>query len=62
MPTPTGADATSRQVVATIRRRLLDQAHLFDDPHAYAAGVADALEALADEEVRSETEPDPRRM
>lgn len=61
MSARTGADETLEQVAA-LRRRLLDQAHLFDDPHAYAAGVADALEALADEEVRSETEPDPRRM
>lgn len=28
-------------------RRLLAQAHLFDDPTAYEAGVRDALEAVA---------------
>ena len=27
--------------------RLLGQAYLFDDPHAYAAGVRDAFEVLA---------------
>ncbi|MBW3662202.1 MAG: hypothetical protein KY469_03800 [Actinobacteria bacterium] len=29
-----------------LRARLLDQAYLFDDPAAYAAGVEDTLRAL----------------
>lgn len=33
---------------AGIRRRLLRQARLFEDPRAYAAGVLDALEAVTD--------------
>lgn len=61
MPARTEADATSRQVVAAIRRRLLGQARLFDDPHAYAAGVADALEAVIEGEAEAETEPDAGR-
>ena len=30
-----------------LRRKLLAQAYLFDDPGAYAAGVEDAFDALA---------------
>lgn len=30
-----------------LERRLLGQSHLFDDPHAYQAGVRDALAAVA---------------
>jgi hypothetical protein len=36
-------------------RRLLEQAYLFDDPAAYAAGVRDASDALA----RAQTEEPP---
>lgn len=32
--------------VERLRRRLLRQAELFDEPEAYAAGVDDALDAL----------------
>lgn len=32
---------------AMVRRRLLRQASIFDDPAAYAAGVEDALAAVA---------------
>ncbi len=34
--------------------RLLSQAYLFDDPHAYEAGVRDAFEAFAREHVEHE--------
>lgn len=32
--------------VERLRRRLLRQAELFDDPETYAAGVEDAIEAV----------------
>lgn len=40
-----GVRAVSPERASRIRRRLLRQARLFDDPEAYAAGVLDALEA-----------------
>lgn len=40
-----------------VLERLLDQAHLFDDPVAYEAGVRDAIEAL---EVAATHDEDPR--
>ena len=33
-------------MVEELRRKLLAQAYLFDDPSAYAAGVLDALGSL----------------
>lgn len=36
------------QVIERVRLILLDQAELFEDPSAYAAGVEDALDAVVD--------------
>lgn len=35
-----------------LRRRLTDRAFLFDDPHAYLAGVDAALRAVAEQDER----------
>lgn len=34
------------ELMGPVRRRLLAQAYLFDDPGAYEAGVEDALAAI----------------
>lgn len=38
-----GGSIVTADEVARIRLRLIAQAHLFEDPQAYAAGVEDAL-------------------
>lgn len=40
--------STELSPLEILRRRLLRRAHLFDDPRAYAAGVNDAFEAVAE--------------
>ncbi len=40
------ATTTTTTTTDRLRRELLSQAYLFDDPRAYAAGVEDALAAL----------------
>lgn len=51
MATPSRSDAPAaptavRLDLPGLRRQLEEQAHLFDDPRTYRAGVADALEAV----------------
>lgn len=44
--------------LAHLRRELVRQAQLFDDPQAYAAGVLDAFDALVADR-QAEPRPDP---
>lgn len=49
----------------TLQARLIRRANLFDDPRAYAAGVADALDAVArhlDDTSTDRTRDDAKQM
>ncbi len=43
---PTSPEVGDEMDLSELKRRLVANAFLFDDPHAYAAGVTDALDAV----------------
>lgn len=60
METQRESERPARLEVERLRRRLLRQAQLFDEPGTYAAGVDDAIDAVIHlDEARDEDELTP---